>query len=178
MSNIYSIALILLSLGIRTDDPVAIVDKAHAYFVEQFENLAPTKFGRFGTSRIETTKIKGHFREGGVPAKASGPSFTVTIYGNRGKPIDSKLEKRYSMWRQSTAKDSPLPNTTVDKITLLRAFNEFNKKNVNKYVVLSRTDYVDIRPIRLSKRECLNCHTGMRQGDIVALSVYAVASNK
>jgi len=63
------------------------------------------------------------------------------------------------------------------KQDLLKALASFQKGD-NKPFVISRTPYyIDIRPIRLTKRECVACHSGMKRGDIVALGVYTVSAN-
>lgn len=158
-----------------TQDRKQIVDEMHQYYKSQFEDLTLAKQGTFGTSRIESSKIDGHHREGGDPGYRSHDWVTVvTIYGNKGAALDPKtLESRYHRTANGNAASPPIKRLDETRF-LAEAISKFKNIKVNSHSTTLDGAYYEARPIRLTKSECLSCHAGMRKNEAVAIMLYTV----
>ena len=167
----------------------ALIDQMHAYYVKQFDNLKMVKDGLFGTSRIESSKIKEHYRDGGDPGLQSKEWFNIVqIYGNHGNPLQSeKLELRYSRTpnglpagykeAELVPKDpAEAQKQTRAKARLIEtAVKRWASGKIGPWGAQFGGIYMQVRPLQLDKSECLDCHRGMKLGDPVAAMVYTVA---
>lgn len=173
----------------------SLVNSMHSYYVKQFENLAflmdkgvgisriptpPTKpksIPRFGTSRIERSDIASHTRDGGDPGYSNKEFATiVAIYGNHGKPLDmATISERYS--RQSSSpglvKQPPKGYVPPKEIDIIKkVVKKWNSGKVEPVTETHGVTYMEVRPIKLTKKECLSCHQNMKLNDPVAVMVY------
>lgn len=179
------VALTLLSCVLFSQEdfakPELLVEASDAYYQSQFANLEFIKMGKFGTSRVEISQINAHGRDGGDPAYRSKAWYSsVSIYGSHGKPLTPKtLSRRYSRFANGESVIAPkeFPQFATDKV-LADAIMRFSSAKAEPLVIRRKSAYAEIRPVRLSKSECLKCHTDMKLGDPVALMVYVVSRKK
>lgn len=159
-----------------------LIDTSHLYYQGQFENLDATKNSIFGTARIESSQIKGHLRSGGDPAYRSKEFANwFLIYGSNGHPLNpTTLKLRYQRMPNGSA------SAMMESDALTRQLQKFDAKafvtvalghiRSKKPGYFSRSVGAvtyEARPFRLSKAECLPCHSGMKLGDPVAIGVWA-----
>lgn len=164
----------------QPDPEKSLIDRMHAYYQSQFDNLELLKQGIFGSARIERSAIKAHGREGGDPGyNPPGYLTMVTIYGNHGARLDPKtISDRYR--RQPGSDKEPIPerpdtqkmNALVSRAAALAA-----KGNKGPFSTTTNGWRIDVRPIVLSKPECLKCHKPLKENDAVALAMYSVHRN-
>lgn len=172
---VVAIGLCLQPKAARTE--TELIDRMHAYYQSQFDNLEMVKSGLFGTARIETSKIKGHLRQGGDPGY-DPPGFTtyVSIFGNHGSRIDpSTISNRYHRLQgpeRVRIQERPDPKKVEE--LLAKAAEAASKGKKSALSVRSNGWRIEIRPIVLSKPECLKCHAPLKQRDAVALAMYSV----
>jgi hypothetical protein len=166
----------------------ALIDKMHAYYVKQFDDLKMTKEGVFGTSRIESSKIKNHDRSGGDPGYQSKDWYnTVQIYGSHGKPlVAGKTEFRYNrlpnglpygykevdMAYRTPSESRAMASVKAGLIDT--AVKRWASGNHSPCGATYGHVYMEARPILMDKKECLSCHTGMKLNQPVAVMVYTV----
>ncbi len=181
--------------------PSEVIDELDRRFQLTFSDLSLTKdevvtvrrldgrmvkvrrSARFGVDRL-TPQVPGHpdllmdpfqkEREHLANAlRSAGWSYVVAMYGNAGKPLRRCSLKRSAAIYASTistpsdANLETLANQALAKIG--------NKENFTRD---GSTWLINVRPVRLSNRLCLNCHGGMKLSDPVALLAYAVAKHR
>ncbi|MBX7134311.1 MAG: hypothetical protein K1X67_16685 [Fimbriimonadaceae bacterium] len=158
-----------------------LVKASDTFYQGQFANLKLAQMGKFGVSRIESSQIKTHSNLSVDPAVRSKTWMSsVQIFGSHGKPLDVRmLSRRYyrSPTTLAAIKPKSVPNFASDAI-LADAIRRFSLPNTKPVVMRRDSFYSEIRPVRLSKPECLKCHTDMKLGDPVALMVYVVSRKK
>lgn len=155
-----------------------LVDASHAYYQSQFDNLELTKSGVFGTARVELSKIKSHARSGGDPAYRSKEyANSFVIYGNHGLQLDGKLEVRYHRFANGDLRSPDLkPNSMQEFVQ--QVAKRFLAGNFSPVIKQVGDTTLEARPFRLSKPECISCHSGMKIGDPVAIGVWIIAPKK
>ena len=195
--NLIVIAPLLVSLiGFQPKEtPESYVARVDAYYQEVFRDLSLVDQGLVGTTRIERSSLSKH--RGGdfkVPQRKDREMwFEVYIYGNRGKPLNfASIESRYERHYPFTAdfelehmKAAKTPGKSVvdyrvrkEDPTLKEAIKRFQNSKVNSVVVKRGVVRWELRPVRLSKKECLSCHKSMKLGDPVAVMTYGTAPSK
>jgi len=153
------------------------VDVIDAFVQERFLDLSATEKGEFGVSRIESNMIDAHFKRTNPPVKKDGLGAGVAIYGAKGKALKPEnLQHRFSRWgHDSAVPPERLRKLMVDLKQISATVSEFAKDPKMERKEFARNPYyAQIRPVRLSKRECLSCHQGMKLGEPVALVVYTI----
>lgn len=164
----------------QADPEKSLIDRMHAYYQSQFDNLELLKQGIFGAARVERSAIKAHGREGGDPGfNPPGYVTMVTIYGNHGARLDPKtISDRYR--RQPGSEKEPIaewPDTQKLNALVSRAAALAAKGNKGPFSTTTNGWRIEIRPIVLSKPECLKCHKPLKKDDAVALAMYSVHRN-
>lgn len=184
-------AIPLLALGViasnvlaQHDDEAAakaVVDQAHDYYVKEFNDLALAKEGVFGTARIERSEIKNHRRDGGDPSYRNDKfQSTVWIYGAHGKSLSSgAVTQRYGRSPSSVPSGYQPAKSKASTLNVPKfveaAVSAWTKRGARPLVKWDQGVRLEARPILLSKKECLNCHKGMKLGQPVAVMVYQLA---
>src|SRR6185503_2205305 len=140
-----------------------VVQQMDDYYQAQFANLELTEKGMFGTSRVESSQIRNHGRDGGDPGyKAKEWSTAVSIWGNHGKPLDpEKIERRYSrLPNRSAIDDKSGANDGAQYEAFIRkAAKKFSTGFKKPTSLELGSRYFEARPILLSNRKCLSCHS-------------------
>lgn len=175
--GIFLAALPALSVG---ESRATVINDMHKHYLARFDDLSMVKNGDFGISRVESSKLKAHLRSKGVPHYNDDNWLnSVVIFGNHGKPLDPKtIESRYSRAPSATKAHLKPDYTGWDgiadaQIKLVKgAVEAWNKGDVTAKSVNHGKTYLEVRPIKLSKKECLSCHSGMKVGTPVAAIVY------
>ena len=156
-----------------------VIQQMDDYYQAQFADLELTNKGMFGTSRIESSDIRNHGRQGGDPGySAKEWSTAVTIWGNRGKPLDAqKMERRYSrLPNRSAATDRMEVGDAEELESFVRnSAKKFSARLKKPTSLELGTRYFEARPILLSNRKCLSCHSSSRLNDPIAVIVYSVS---
>lgn len=168
-----AVALLVIA---KTDVRVEVIDLADRYYQSQFADTELTKKGVFGTSRVESSRIKGHGKKGGDPSyERRDVITTISIYGNQGKKLNANtLERRYNRFQNG------VPAGDLTRQPKASEIDDFVKKAASQslsggsgpFTTEYGTWLLQVRRINLSKPECLPCHEGMKQGDAVALIAY------
>lgn len=148
----------------------AHTDRVHDEFKALFEDMSLVEKGMLGVSRLETLGLDAH--GGGRPKSAVARSTDwrtiVEIYGAKGAPLSpTTITVRYHNWMAS---GSRMSRNSIDSSELARqAVKKLAAGEKGPFIAKSDETEVDLRPIRLSKKECLSCHKGMKLNDPVAL---------
>ena len=167
--------------GSRVEGPTRseVIQQMDDYYQAQFANLELTEKGMFGTSRIESSSIRSHGRDGGDPGYRSKEwSTAVSIWGNHGKPLNAeKIEQRYSRLpnRSAIADKLGTSETGQYEAFVRNAAKKFSTGFKRPAFLELGHRYFEARPIRLSNRKCLSCHTDSRLNDPVAVIVYTMS---
>ncbi|GEM_PF-6805207 len=161
----------------RPEDVVTAMD---AYYQSQFADLELAKAGIFGTSRVESSEIGHHRRQGGDPGyRSEAWVTTVSLFGCRGESLKAAtLSNRYRRLPNGTSAVEPEDFPKIDEGVLASAVKRFASTKAKPLVIRKKDVFVEIRPVRLSKRECLSCHSWAKVGDPVALMLYVVSPKK
>ena len=182
LSAALSLWVVVGAVGPGASKSEKLVDKMHDHYVERFNDLEATKRGVFGASRVESDNINSHHKPGGDPGyDPEGFQTTVAIFGAHGKPLTtSNLSLRFSRHPGPVKNDERLPAPPARKDNR----SELDKgkgvvkkwaKDGGKPVTAKEGETLwEARPIRLTKKECVSCHAGMKLNDPVAVIVYRV----
>ncbi|MBL8064487.1 MAG: hypothetical protein JNM34_01385 [Chthonomonadaceae bacterium] len=172
-------------LGLASHIPPSatkLIDATHSYFQSQFDNLELTRSGKFGMSRIEVSSIGSHVRSGKDPSYSNKEYATsFRIFGSSGHPLSPEtVALRYSRFPGGGHSDDSL----ASRSWAIPGFDEGKKiktivaglaKGVSWPVQGPKSKLIwQARPIVLSKKECLSCHSGLLVGDPVAIAVYVL----
>ena len=172
---LFSFTSSILIGAVTLESAPEIVDRMHRYYVSAFENLEMNQSGKFGTSRVEMSQIGNHVRHGGDPAYGNKDWLSaVTIYGNKGKTLNAKtIELRYTRMPNGSRSNptAKLPNTLEFVAKAVKVFADPNRTSL---VMNHGAAYFEARPIRMTKKECLSCHTEQKLSDPVAIMLYFV----
>ncbi|MBV6459156.1 MAG: hypothetical protein HONBIEJF_02299 [Fimbriimonadaceae bacterium] len=154
------------------------VDEIDRIVQERFMDLSATQKGEFGISRIESNMIEAHFKRTSPPIKKHGLGAGIAIYGAKGKALDvGPLECRFLRWSAWAGgpNSGKLRKLTLDLKEIAATVPEFSRdRKLDRKEFARKPYYAQIRPIRLSKKECLPCHKGMSIDEPVALAVYTI----
>ena len=178
--NIVTIAPLLVSLvGLQPREMVeTYVSRVDAMFQEQFRDLALVDQGFMGMNRIDRALITKH--GGGAIPRATVKKdilLTVLIFGNKGKKLDfATVQTRFV--RPAFGEGSEKIKFNHKDPTLKEAIKRFQDRKVNSVTVKRDAVRWELRPVRLSKQECLSCHKGMKMGDPVAVMTYGTTPVK
>lgn len=150
---------------------------ARAY-QETFDDLSLIGENRFGISRLESTDIVKHAVRAKSKVEGYDFGYSLTIYGNKGDMLNADTMKRRYHRLQLPSFSVVIPDADRPKIPAHRL--EFTKqllrgKNPSGVLKVGNVVYV-LRPIRLSKKECLNCHTSNRLNDPIAIMEFVVGT--
>lgn len=178
--NLIAIAPLLVNLiGLQQKETVEkYVSRVDSVFQEQFRDLALVEKGIVGMSRMESASIIRH--GGGAPGRAIRNKefrLAVFIFGNRGSRLDFKTV-RTGYARPAFGGGPEVIRFNYKDPTLKEAIKRFQDRKVNSVVVKRGVVRWELRPVRLSKKECLSCHKGMMLGNPVAVMVYGTAPAK
>lgn len=151
-----------------------------AYYQNQFADLELVKAGMFGTSRVERSEIEHHRRQSGDPGYGSENWVsTVSLFGCKGKPLNAaSLSSRYHRLPNGESAVAPQDFPHIDESVLASAVKRFASPKAKPLVIRRKGVFAEIRPVRLSKPECVSCHSGSKLGDPVAMMVYVVSPRK
>ncbi|MBS1714428.1 MAG: hypothetical protein JST30_08845 [Armatimonadetes bacterium] len=162
--------------GLSGDKQVdKIVAELDAKYQALFADLALTKDGTFGIGRVEVDNIKTHGRK---PSRPTTPGFltNVAIFGNKGKPLSAQgLERRYTKDMNGVTHRRDKGEGRAEYELALKAVKEWSKGGRSPLKAVRGDVAFEARPVLLSKKECVDCHKGMKRGQPVAVMVYAVA---
>lgn len=153
------------------------VDEIDEFVQERFLDLSATEKGEFGVSRIESNMIDAHFKRTNPPVKNENLGAGIAIFGAKGKPLNpGNLEVRFTRWGHNSAiPPEKLRKLALDLKQISATLPEFSKdQKLDRKEFARKPYYAQIRPVRLSKKECLWCHQGMKLGEPVALVVYTI----
>jgi hypothetical protein len=172
--TLLGVLIVSASGDVRRD----VIDLMDHYYQAQFADLEMIKEGQFGTSRVETSSIKNHSRKGGDPGYRHDYANEVMIFGNGGKRLNaSTIVRRYHRYRNGSRQGQPqvpaAPHQEIDPLIKL-AVRESAIGRPGPFVKDANGWLLEARRINLSKKECLSCHKGMKQGEPVGLIVYLV----
>lgn len=177
--NLIVIAPLLVNLiGLQPREMVeTYVSRVDAQFQEQFRDLTLVEKGFVGMSRLDRVVITKH--GGGATPRAivkKDIRMAVFIFGNEGKKLEfTSIKKRFE--RPAIGGDERVEFEQRDP-TLKEAIKRFQNSKVNSVVVKRGVVRWELRPVRLSKKECLSCHKGMMLGNPVAVMTYGTAPSK
>jgi hypothetical protein len=172
-------ALVCAALAGPTKAP-SVGEQVRKSYQEVFDDISLIdKDNRFGVSRLEGSSITGHGsgrkRYGQVPGHTVG----VVIYGNKGKPMEpGAYGQRYSRFPFPGHRGAAPDLLVVGRSVAKKAVAAYSKGNLAPVVAKSGLVTVEAHPIRLTKKECLSCHGGMKVGDPVAVIVVSSAPSQ
>ncbi len=158
-------------------EPRARVERLDAAYQKDFADLRLARKGIFGLGRVEGGTLKNHIRRT-TEAKTGRKELmaTVAIFGTRGKELQPEsLELRYSRWPGPVGK---IEGTAPSKAAVAELLASSARKAIvgdeGPFVRTSKNWRMEVRPVRLSTRECLSCHNELQLDDPVALILYTV----
>lgn len=175
----------------------AFINTLHSGFVSRFEDLSEfTKDGevmgfeevlkyrkhpRFGVSRLPDSKIKSHGSNVRSPL-SNGNDFYyhTTIFGASGRPLTpNNIRVRYTRRSEflsrapySLAKDSPSHKPINIHSLAKKVVGQWSKSPAKPVRIKDGVRILEVRPVKLSNKDCLKCHVGMKVGDPVAAIAY------
>ncbi len=147
-------------------------------YQETFDDLSLIGENLFGVNRSETSKIERHIVRARSKVKGYDFSFSLTIFGNKGMPLNAdSMENRYSRWADPSF---TMAMSQSDRPKIPAHRKEFTKqllsgKNPSGVLKVGNVVYV-LRPVRLSKKECLSCHTANKLNDPIAIMEFVVGT--
>lgn len=147
-------------------------------YQETFDDLSLIGDNRFGISRLESTEIAKH--EVRAKSKVEGYDFgySLSIYGNKGERLNADTMKRRYHRLQYPSFGIAIADADRPKIPAHRKeFTQQLLRGKNPSGVLKVGDVVYVlRPVRLSKKECLSCHTANKLNDPIAIMEFVVGT--
>lgn len=152
-----------------------IIGEMDAKYQALFADLTLTKDGTFGIGRVEMDEIKSHGRK---PSRPETPGFmtNVSIFGNEGKPLSSdRLDRRYTKDINGVTHRRDKGEGRAEYELALKAVKGWSKGGHQPVKAVRGDVFFEARPVLLSKKECIDCHKGMKLNQPVAVMVYAVA---
>lgn len=168
---------VLLFQGFDLESRRQFIEKLDKHYQERFLDLDGIKDGRMGLSRVEMNDIKDHALRRAVSTSEATLYANVTIYGAHGKPLkDDNLRLGYSLGSVRTnLPPGKLRELVISLKDVTASIPRFQKDRKLDRIEINRLPiYAQLRPVRLSRAECLSCHVGMKIGDTVAIAAYTV----
>jgi len=179
------LATLLVAIGLQKPvvKPEEIVSELDAHYQARFLDLSGIERGMFGRSRIEASSIKKH---GGYQAQFPRINesywYAIQLFGNEGKPLrfgDLQNRLHLSYWRTpeslETERGRRWQKLEAFDLTLKEAIARFSDPKAKPIVVMRDAVRWELRPVRLSKKECLSCHGDSKLGDPIAVMAYGTA---